>query len=60
MEIMTVKDVMALLGIGRDKALQILQNKSCPTLPRQKGQEYLILKEEFLEYLKTSSIRGKW
>lgn len=48
-----VEEVMALLGVGRRKATEILSMKGCPILPRKKGEPYLVREEAFVEWFKT-------
>ncbi|MCR5420474.1 MAG: helix-turn-helix domain-containing protein [Lachnospiraceae bacterium] len=59
-ELLTIKDVMELLHIGKYTATRILHKKGCPMLPRKKGEKYLVLKDEFIEWVKFAGYKGKW
>lgn len=52
MELLGVKEVCDLLGVGRKTATHLLANKHCPTLPRKKGQTYRVEKEAFVAWIK--------
>lgn len=60
MKILYIEDVMEILQVGRKTATKILSSKNCPTLPRVKGGKYMILQEDFEDYIKSAVIRGKW
>lgn len=50
MELIGVEEIMEMLNIGRPMATRLLQEKSCPTLPRYKGQKYRVIKNEFIAW----------
>ncbi len=60
MKILYIEDVMEILQVWRKTATKILSSKTCPMLPRVKGGKYMILKEDFEDYIKSAVIRGKW
>lgn len=51
MQLIGIRDVMAMLGVGRPTATWLLQQEDCPTLPRVKGAPYLVEKEAFTRWL---------
>lgn len=52
-EIIGIVDVMELYGFSRKEATRLLNTKGCPVLPRETGQPYRIVKEEFEQWLRT-------
>jgi len=52
-EIIGIKEVTALYGFSRKEATRLLNTKGCPVLPRESGQPYRIVKEEFEHWLRT-------
>ena len=50
-ELLGIKEIMQLLGVGRPKATYLLTQPGCPTLPRRKGMPYLVEKEAFIKWL---------
>ena len=53
MELIGIKEVMAILDVGRETATAILNMPSCPCLPRRKGQTFRVPKEAFLEWIRS-------
>lgn len=51
--IIGIGDVMRLYGFSRKEATRLLNTKGCPVLPRESGQPYRIVKEEFETWLRT-------
>ena len=51
-EIIGIEDVMKLYSIGRHTATRYLSMKSCPTMPRRKGQKYQVERHAFEEWLR--------
>ena len=51
MELIGVKEVMGIFGVGRPTATRILQSKKCPTLPRKKNAPYLVQKDAFMRFI---------
>lgn len=52
-EIISIIDVMKLYGFSRREATRLLNTRGCPVLPRESGQPYRIVKEEFEIWLRT-------
>ena len=52
-EIIGMTEVIELYGFSRKEATRLLNTKGCPVLPRQSGQPYRIVKEEFENWLRT-------
>ena len=50
MELIGIKEVMALLKCSREMATHLLSQEDCPTLPRKKGQQYRVRKDAFLSW----------
>lgn len=51
MELLTLEDIMQMLGISRRMATRILTMKGCPVLPRTKGGKYLVPRDSFIRWL---------
>lgn len=51
MELIGIRDVMALLQVSRREADRIVSLPGCPCLPRVKGGKVRILKAAFLEWI---------
>jgi len=51
LKLIGIEDVMALCGCSRKYATKMLQDKTCPTLPRKKGQPYRIPQAAFIDWL---------
>ena len=49
-KLLTINDVMTLLGVGRATATRII-NQSGAALPRTKGQAYRIVEAKLMAYL---------
>lgn len=56
-ELMTVKELQNYLHIGKDKAYELVKDKSFPSL--RIGGRYYVLKSEFAEWLHKQG-RSKW
>ena len=52
-EIIGIKEVIELYGFSRKEATRLLNTRGCPVLPRESGQPYRIVKEEFEQWLRT-------
>lgn len=50
MELIGLKDVMELLGVGEKTATHILNMEGCPVLPRKKGQKFRVPKAAFVKW----------
>ncbi len=50
MEIIGVKDVMEMLGVGKKVATHILNMPGCPVLPREKGEKFRVPKAAFIAW----------
>ena len=50
MELIGVKEVMALLNVSRPMAVHLLSQPDCPTLPRKGKQKYRVRKDAFLSW----------
>ena len=46
-----ISEVMEYLGVGRRKATEILSQENCPTIPREKGQTFLIPRKSFIKWV---------
>lgn len=51
LKLIGIEDVMALCGCSRKYATKMLSDKTCPTLPRKKGQPYRIPQAAFIDWL---------
>ena len=51
MQLMSLRDVADWLQISEKRATKILQMPGCPTLPRVKGESYLVVKEALAQWL---------
>ena len=54
--IIGIKDVTELYGFSRKEATRLLNTKGCPLLPRESGQPYRIIKDEFENWLRTRRV----
>lgn len=52
--ILTIKDVMEILGIGQNKAYKLAHGNYFPTKRLNKNGKFLIPKEPFFEWLNNS------
>lgn len=50
-EILTVPQISKEYGIGRKKVIKLMQNKNCKTLPRHDGEEYLITRKNWEDFI---------
>ena len=55
-EIIGIKEVIELYGFSRKEATRLLNTKGCPVLPRESGQPYRIVKDEFETWLRTARV----
>lgn len=53
MELIGIDEVMSICKVGRATATRLLSCKSCPTLPRKKGQPYRVDKDAFDRWLQS-------
>ena len=51
--ILGLGDIMGLYGFSRKEATRLLNTKGCPVLPRESGQPYRVVQEEFERWLRT-------
>ena len=51
--IIGMADVMKLYGFSRKEATRLLNTKGCTVLPRESGQPYRVIQEEFEKWLRT-------
>lgn len=51
MELIGLKEVAEMLNMNEKTATKILQMPGCPTLPRAKGDSYLVVKEALARWL---------
>lgn len=52
MEILNTKKIMALYGLSRAEAYEILRSRGCPTIRGGNGKKYLIEKEAFENFIR--------
>lgn len=50
MEIIGLKEVMEMLGVGKKLATHILNIPGCPVLPRKKNEKFRVPKAAFIEW----------
>lgn len=55
-ELIGIKEVTELYGLSRKKATRLLNTKGCPVLPRDSGEPYLIVKDEFEKWLRSQIV----
>lgn len=55
MELIGIKEIMALLHCSRPWATHLLSQPDCPTLPRRKGQQYRVRKGAFIAWFENWS-----
>lgn len=55
MKLIGLNGVRQLLGCSKEEAVYILNQKGCPTLPREKGQRYRIFDEDLIGWLNRSN-----
>lgn len=56
MKLIGIKGVQELLGVSRNRALQILNTKDCPILPRHKNESYKVFDEELIRWIKEGGL----
>lgn len=54
--ILGMDDVMRLYGFSRKEATRLLNTRGCPVLPRESGQPYRIIQEEFECWLRSRRV----
>lgn len=52
-EIIGMNDVISLYGFSRKEATRLLNTRGCPVLPRESGQPYRIVRDEFEQWLRS-------
>lgn len=52
-EIIGMNEILELYGFSRKEATRLLNTKGCPVLPRESGQPYRIVKDEFEQWLRS-------
>ena len=52
-EVIGIRDVIELYGFSRKEATRLLNTRGCPVLPRESGQPYRIIKDEFEGWLRS-------
>ena len=55
-KIITLKDIMELYGFSRKRATALLNTKGCPILPREDGQNYKVIQDEFEMWLRSRKV----
>ena len=55
-EIVGIRDIVELYGFSRKEATRLLNTKGCPVLPRESGQPYRVVKDEFETWLRTRRV----
>ncbi len=50
-DIITYQEILEIYGLGQRTTRRYLNMKSCPVLPRKKGQPYRVIKSKFEEWL---------
>ncbi len=51
--ILGMGDIIKLYGFTRKEATRLLNTHGCPVLPRESGQPYRVIQEEFERWLRT-------
>lgn len=52
-EIIGMNEIIELYGFSRKEATRFLNMKGCPVLPRESGQPYRIVRDEFEQWLRS-------
>lgn len=52
-EIIGMNDVISLYGFSRKEATRLLNTRGCPVLPRESGQPYRVVRDEFEQWLRS-------
>lgn len=55
-EILSLKELMALYDFSRKEVTRLLRTKGCPVLPRVEGAPYKVVKDEFETWLRTRRV----
>lgn len=50
-ELITLSEVAALLGVSKKEATRILNLPGCPVLPREKNGRFRVPKEAFMRWI---------
>lgn len=56
-EIIGIKEVVELYGFSRKEATRLLNIRGCPLLPRESGQPYRIIKDEFENWMRNRRVQ---
>lgn len=52
-EIIGMNEILLLYGFSRKEATRLLNIRGCPVLPRESGQPYRIVRDEFEQWLRS-------
>jgi len=52
-EIIGMNEILLLYGFSRKEATRLLNTRGCPVLPRESGQPYRIVRDEFEQWLRS-------
>ena len=52
-EIIGMNEILLLYGFSRKEATSLLNTRGCPVLPRESGQPYRIVRDEFEQWLRS-------
>lgn len=52
-EVIGIRDIIELYGFSRKEATRLLNTRGCPVLPRESGQPYRVIKDEFERWLRS-------
>jgi len=51
--IIGMAEIIELYGFSRKEATRLLNTRGCPVLPRESGQPYRVIQEEWEKWLRT-------
>ena len=51
--ILGMNEILKLYGFSRKEATKLLNTKGCPVLPRESGEPYRVIQEEWEKWLRT-------
>lgn len=51
--ILGMNEILKLYGLSRKEATKLLNTKGCPVLPRESGEPYRVIQEEWEKWLRT-------
>lgn len=54
--IIGIKEIMMLYGFSRKQATKMLNMKGCPVLPREDGENYRVIKDEFERWMRNRRV----